>query len=50
MNLRRFLYRLASLLGDLNAARRSKLGQRLIRRTVYRQANRAARRLTRGLR
>jgi hypothetical protein len=38
MTLRKTLYRSASLLGDLHAAEKGRLPQRLVRKVVYRHA------------
>jgi hypothetical protein len=42
--MRRWLYRLARWLGDINAVKRGKVGQRLARRVVGRATGRAFRR------
>lgn len=42
---RRLLYHEARLLGDINAIQKNRLPQRILRRLVYRQAGRVARRL-----
>ena len=42
---RGFLYRLARLLGDVNAVRRGKVGHRMTRRAVGKGAGRALRKL-----
>lgn len=47
MGLRSWLYRLARLLGDVEAARKGRLGRRLVRRAAWRTAGRVLRRLFR---
>ncbi len=47
--MRSLLYRAAQLLGDLHAIERGRVPQRIVRRIVYRHANRAARWLTKWL-
>ncbi|MBN2457250.1 MAG: hypothetical protein JXB29_12060 [Sedimentisphaerales bacterium] len=42
---RGFLYRLARLLGDINAAKKGKVGKRIGRRTVGKATGRAMRKL-----
>lgn len=45
--IRTFLYRLARLMGDVQAIRRGRMGQRMSRRAVGRMTGRALRRLFR---
>ena len=47
MNLRSLLYLVARLLGDMNAVRRGRIGQRIVRRLAGRATGRALRRLLR---
>lgn len=47
MSLRNSLYRVARLLGDVNAVQRGKVPQRMVRRATYRSTYRLLRRLTR---
>jgi hypothetical protein len=47
VGLRRLLYKLARLLGDVNAVRRGRVGQRVARRTSGRVTGRVLRRLLR---
>jgi len=42
---RGFLYRLARLLGDINAVGKGKVGKRIVRRTTGKAAGRALRKL-----
>ncbi len=47
MNLRSLLYLVARLLGDVNAVRRGRIGQRIVRRLAGRATGRALRRMLR---
>ena len=47
MNLRSLLYLVARLLGDVNAVRRGRIGQRIARRLAGRATGRALRRMLR---
>lgn len=40
MNIRSMLYRLASLLGDVNAVKKNKLPQRIVRKALVKRAGR----------
>jgi hypothetical protein len=40
MTLRSMLYRLASLLGDVNAVKKNKVPQRLVRKALHKRAGR----------
>jgi hypothetical protein len=45
MTFRQFLYRLASFLGDVNAVKRGKVAQRIVRKSAYKSVGRAINRL-----
>ena len=47
MKIRSFLYWLARLLGDVNAVRRGRVGQRIVRRAAGKATGRALRRTLR---
>ena len=47
MNFRSLLYVVARLLGDVNAVRRGRIGQRIVRRLAGRATGRALRRMLR---
>lgn len=47
MKLRSLLYLLARLLGDVNAVRRGRIGQRIVRRVAGKAAGRALRKTLR---
>lgn len=47
---RGLLYGVAQLLGDVNAVRRGRIGQRVANRALGRVAGRTIRRMTRGIR
>jgi hypothetical protein len=49
MNLRNLLYRVASLLGDINAIRRGRIGQRIVHKTATRSVNKMVNKVLRGL-